>query len=125
MSHGGPLPPAAAAAPVQAALDVADRVEDPREPLVLLLRNLRTSAQGLSGREAACRLLVHGPNELARRGGRRWPGELARQVTHLLALLLAVAALLALISGTAVLAAAILAVIGPRSGPARSASRSR
>ena len=113
MSHGGPLPPAAAAAaPVQAALDVADRVEDPREPLVLLLRNLRTSAQGLSGREAARRLLVHGPNELARRGGRRWPGELARQVTHPLALLLAVAALLALISGTAVLAAAILAVIG-------------
>jgi hypothetical protein len=37
---------------------------DPRQPLALLLRNLRTSPLGLSGREAARRLLVYGPNEL-------------------------------------------------------------
>jgi Cation transporter/ATPase, N-terminus len=98
-------------APVQAALDAAGQQEDPREPVVLLFRNLRSSAQGLSSREAARRLLVHGPNELSRRGGRRWPRELARQFTHPLALLLAVAAVLALASGTALLAAAILAVI--------------
>jgi hypothetical protein len=49
----------------------------------------------LSAREAARRLEVFGPNELSRRGGRRWPGELARQFTQPLAVLLAVAALLA------------------------------
>jgi magnesium-transporting ATPase (P-type) len=100
-----------AAAPVQAALDAEEVAQDPRQPLALLLRNLRSSAQGLSGREAARRLLVYGPNELTRRGGRRWPRELARQFTHPLALLLAVAAVLALVSGTAVLAVAIVAVI--------------
>ena len=107
----GPRPGRPVSAPVQAALDVADRVEDPREPVARLFRNLRTSAQGLSSREAARRLVVHGANELSRRGGRRWPGELARQVTHPLALLLAVAAVLALVAGTAVLAVAIVAVI--------------
>jgi magnesium-transporting ATPase (P-type) len=111
MTGRGLLPASLPAAPVQAALDVADRMEDPREPLVLLFRNLRTSALGLSGREAARRLVVHGPNELSRRGGRRWPRELARQVTHPLALLLAVAALLALVAGIAVLAVAIVSVI--------------
>ena len=52
-----------------------------------------------------------GPNELRRRGGRRWPGELGRQFTHPLALLLAAAAVLALASGSAPLAVAIAAVI--------------
>ena len=51
---------------------------------------------GLSGREAARRLVVYGPNELTRRGGRRWPRELLAQFTHPLALLLVVAAVLAL-----------------------------
>ena len=52
-----------------------------------------------------------GPNELARRGGRRWPGELAAQFTQPLAVLLAVAAVLAWASGTPRLAIAIAAVI--------------
>jgi hypothetical protein len=70
-------------------------VADPLEPIEELFRDLRASARGLSGREAARRLEVSGPNELVRRGGRRWPGELARQFTHPLALLLATAAVLA------------------------------
>ena len=47
---------------------------DPRVSLAQLFRDLRTSPGGLSGREAARRLEVTGPNELRRRGGRRWPG---------------------------------------------------
>ena len=86
-------------------------VADPLEPLEELFRDLRASAVGLSGREAARRLEVSGPNELVRRGGRRWPGELARQFTHPLALLLAAAAVLAWASGTPRLAIAIAAVI--------------
>jgi len=84
---------------------------DPRGPLARLFRVFRSSAAGLSSLEAERRLVVYGPNQLSRRGGRRWPGELARQFTHPLALLLAAAALLALISGTAILAAAIVGVI--------------
>jgi magnesium-transporting ATPase (P-type) len=84
---------------------------NPLEPLDRLFRDLRASPGGLSGREAACRLEVTGPNELARRGGRQWPGELARQFTHPLSLLLVVAAVLAWVSGTAKRAVAIAAVI--------------
>jgi magnesium-transporting ATPase (P-type) len=84
---------------------------DPLEPLAQLFRDLRSSPEGLSGREAASRLEVCGPNELARRGGRRWPGELARQFTHLLAVLLALAAGLAWVSGAPRLGIAIAAVI--------------
>jgi calcium-translocating P-type ATPase len=84
---------------------------DPLEPLAQLFRDLRSTPGGLSGREAARRLEATGPNELARRGGRRWPGELAGQFTHPLALLLAVAAVLAWASGTPRLAIAIAAVI--------------
>jgi hypothetical protein len=84
---------------------------DPLEPLEELFRDLRASAAGLSGREAARRLEVSGPNELVRRGGRRWPGELARQFTHPLALVLTLAAVLAWASGTPRLAVAIVAVI--------------
>jgi hypothetical protein len=40
---------------------------DPLEPLATLLRDLRTSPDGLSGREAARRLVAYGPNELSRR----------------------------------------------------------
>jgi calcium-translocating P-type ATPase len=79
--------------------------------LAWLFRDLRSSADGLSAREAARRLEVYGPNELARRGGRRWPGELARQFTHPLALLLMLAAVLAWVSGTPRLGVAIAAVI--------------
>ncbi|WP_329128524.1 cation transporting ATPase C-terminal domain-containing protein [Streptomyces sp. NBC_01476] len=42
---------------------------DPREALALLYRDLRSSDAGLSTREAARRLTVHGPNTLVRRGG--------------------------------------------------------
>ena len=84
---------------------------DPREPLPALFDDLHSSEHGLSAREAARRLVVHGPNTLARRGGRRWPAELARQFTHPLALLLALAAVLAGVTGTPNLAAAIGVVI--------------
>ena len=84
---------------------------DPREPLGALFADLGSSPDGLSEREAARRLITYGPNSLVRRGGRRWPGELARQLTHPLALLLAVAAVLAAVTGTPNLAAAIAAVI--------------
>jgi hypothetical protein len=94
-----------------AAQPAAEPVGDPQEPLGLLFRDLRSSAAGLSTREATRRLVVYGPNQLTRRGKRRWPGELAAQFTHPLALLLAAAAVLAVISGSPVLAAAIAAVI--------------
>ena len=94
-----------------AAQPAAEPVGDPQEPLGLLFRDLRSSAAGLSTREATRRLVVYGPNQLTRRGKRRWPGELVAQFTHPLALLLAAAAVLAVISGSPVLAAAIAAVI--------------
>jgi calcium-translocating P-type ATPase len=86
-------------------------VPDPLEPLSSLLRDLRTSRDGLSGREAGRRLLAYGPNELRRRSGRRWPRELAQQLLHPLALLLAAPAVLAWVSGTPRLGIAIAAVI--------------
>ncbi|OXM50395.1 cation-translocating P-type ATPase [Amycolatopsis alba] len=89
---------------------------DPREPLTRLLRDLRTKPEGLSGREAARRLVVYGPNELSRRGHRDWPRQLLRQFTHPLALLLWLAAGLAFVSGTAVLGYAIIAVIVVNAG---------
>ncbi len=92
--------------------DVADTAPDPREPLVLLFRDLRCSEVGLTGREAQRRLVAYGPNELAGRTGRRWPRELLNQITHPLALLLLlVAAALAWLAGIPVLTAAIVAVI--------------
>jgi magnesium-transporting ATPase (P-type) len=102
--------PAAAAGGAAATGDTA-LAPDPLEPLAQLFRDLRSSPAGLSGREAARRLEVSGPNELTRRGGRRWPGELARQFTQPLAVLLAAAAVLAWASGTPRLGIAIVAVI--------------
>ncbi|MGW3044340.1 cation-translocating P-type ATPase [Kitasatospora sp. NPDC001159] len=84
---------------------------DPREPISLIFRDLRTSPDGLTEREAARRQTVYGPNALARREGHRWPHELARQFTHPLALLLAFAAVLAAVSGAPNLAGAIAGVI--------------
>ena len=81
------------------------------ETVELLLRELRSQPGGLSQREAERRLVAYGRNELVRRGGRRWPQDLAQQVTHPLALLLWLAAALALAAGTPVLGAAIVAVI--------------
>ncbi|MCF3142542.1 cation-translocating P-type ATPase [Streptomyces platensis] len=84
---------------------------DPTERADWLLRDLRSSRQGLSAREAARRLVHYGPNELRRRGGRRWPRELAKQITHPLALLLWAAAGLAWVAGIAAVAVAIVVVI--------------
>lgn len=84
---------------------------DPLEPLERLMRDLRGRPEGLSEREATRRLVVFGPNELSRRGRRSWARELGRQFVHPLALLLWVAALLASLTGTPALAAAIVAVI--------------
>ncbi|MET9883106.1 cation-transporting P-type ATPase [Streptomyces sp. NPDC006430] len=84
---------------------------DPEERVDLLLRDLRSTREGLTAREAARRLVHYGPNMLRRRGGRRWPGELARQFTHPLALLLWAAALLAWWAGIVAVALAIVVVI--------------
>jgi calcium-translocating P-type ATPase len=84
---------------------------DPREPLTRLLRDLRSRPEGLTGREAERRLIASGPNELKRRGGRRWPRQLANQFVHPLALLLWLATALAFVAGTPALGGAIVAVI--------------
>jgi calcium-translocating P-type ATPase len=84
---------------------------DPTEPAQRLLRDLRANRRGLSSREAARRLEVVGPNELPRRPAEPWWHELARQVSHPLALLLWVAGFLAFVAGTPTLGWAIFAVI--------------
>lgn len=66
---------------------------------------------GLGSREAARRLQVYGPNELPTPAGRHRLQNLIRQFTHPLALLLWVAAALAAVSNSAVLAVAIIAVV--------------
>jgi calcium-translocating P-type ATPase len=98
-------------APVRERPDDVMGEPDAREPLVALFRDLRTSPAGLSSREAAHRLIVYGPNQLSRRTGRRWPGELLSQFTQPLAVLLTVAAVLAWVGGTPALAVAVVAVI--------------
>jgi magnesium-transporting ATPase (P-type) len=104
-------PDADAAAPPlgERDVDLATRAE-------VLLHELRSSPQGLSSAEAARRLLQYGPNELRRRGGRRWPRELARQLTHPLALLLWVAAGLSFAFGSETVAIAVLLVIALNAG---------
>jgi len=89
---------------------------DPVERVDLLARDLRSSLDGLSAREADRRLLRHGPNQLERRRGRSWPRELARQVTHPLALLLWGAAALAAIAGITPVAIAVVIVIALNAG---------
>lgn len=93
---------------------VADSESDavnPRESVERMFRDLRSDRQGLSAREAERRSVVHGSNELQRRRGREWPGEILGQLTHPLALLLWVAAGLAVVSGASPLAVAIVLVI--------------
>jgi magnesium-transporting ATPase (P-type) len=89
----------------------AEAVVDAEEPVSRLLRDLRTSREGLSSREAARRLVVYGRNELERRGGRHVWRELGRQFTHPLALLLWVAAGLAWLGRIPQVAIAIVVVI--------------
>ena len=84
---------------------------DVLESVDALFRDLRSRPEGLPEREAARRLVAYGPNELVRRGGRHWPVQLWRQLTHPLALLLFLAAALAFAGSTAVLGFAVLAVI--------------
>ena len=84
---------------------------DAREPVALLLRDLRSATAGLTSREAARRLLVSGPNALPAPGRKQWPLALLRQVIHPLALLLWVAAGLAWFAGTPSLTYAIVGVI--------------
>ncbi len=84
---------------------------DPTEPVGVLLRDLRARRDGLSSREAARRLLVYGPNVLTRRGGRQWPREVVKQLTHPLALLLWIAAALSFAAVSPALGGAIVAVI--------------
>jgi len=84
---------------------------DATEPVERLLRDLRSSRAGLSGREAARRLIVYGPNQLHRRGGHHVWRELGRQFSHPLALLLWAAAGLAWLAGIVAVAIAIVIVI--------------
>jgi calcium-translocating P-type ATPase len=86
-------------------------VPDPSMPAERLLRDLRSSVDGLSSREARRRLERYGPNQLTRRKHHSWPREIRDQFTHPLALLLLAAAVLAFVAGTTVLAWAILAVV--------------
>jgi len=75
-------------------------------------RREATSPHGLTGREAARRLVAYGPNELAavrRRGVWR---DLADQLLHPLALLLWLAAALSAATDSTVLAGAVVLVIG-------------
>ena len=84
---------------------------DPSERIDLLMRDLKSAPAGLSAAEAQRRLLQWGPNELRRRGGRKWPRELARQLSHPLALLLWLAAALSFAVGSDTVAIAVLLVI--------------
>jgi magnesium-transporting ATPase (P-type) len=97
-------------------IELPTSVEDPREPIGRLLRDLACDPGGLSDREAERRLERFGPNELQSRRGATWPRALARQFTHPLAVLLLLAAALAYVAGTVQLAWAILIVIGLNAG---------
>jgi calcium-translocating P-type ATPase len=88
---------------------VADRAV--AEPLERLLRDLRARPGGLSASEVERRRMVYGPNEIERRAGRGWLGQLVRQLVHPFAILLWAAALLATLEGALVLGAAIVAVV--------------
>jgi calcium-translocating P-type ATPase len=93
-------------------ISAAEPVEvDATEGVDLLLRDLRSSRKGLTAREAERRTVQYGPNELRRRGGARWPGELGRQLTHPLALLLWLAAALSFAVGNQTVGIAVLLVI--------------
>jgi len=108
-AHGDDAVAAQEDDPVAAPLDAEERIE-------LLLGELRSSASGLTSVQAERRLAQHGPNQLTRRAGRRWPGELARQVTHPLALLLWLAAGLSFAVGSSTVAIAVLLVIALNAG---------
>jgi calcium-translocating P-type ATPase len=89
----------------------APREVDAEQAAELLLRDLGCGRDGLSIQEAQRRLLQYGPNVLRRRSKPRWPTELARQLTHPLALLLWLAAVLSFAVGSGAVAVAVLLVI--------------
>ena len=105
-------------APGSGSSDDATVTRPTREPVDLLLRDLRTGVDGLSPREAAKRLTVYGANTLPHLRGTSWLTDLAHQFTHPLALLLWAAAGLALLAGTPALCWAILGVIVVNAGVA-------
>ncbi len=96
--------------PVPAAAGAGD-TPNPLQSEEILFRDLRSRPDGLSSREAERRLVHVGPNEIVRRGEKRWLHEVVRQLTHPLALLLWAASVLAWFAGTPPLSAAIVAVI--------------
>src|SRR5512135_374118 len=67
---------------------------DVEEAVDVLLRDLRTSREGLSSAEAQRRALQYGRNELRRHEGKGWISKVVDQLTQPLALLLWVAAAL-------------------------------
>ena len=72
---------------------------------------LSSSPEGLEAGEAARRLRLHGPNEIARPQPPQLRRLLFAQVSHTLALLLWAAAALALLAGLPPLAWAIVAIV--------------
>jgi len=84
---------------------------DPEEAIELLLRDLRSSGEGLSSAEAQRRALQYGPNELKRHDGVSWPKEVWSQLTQPLALLLWVAAALEFAISSTTIGIAIVLVI--------------
>ncbi len=88
-----------------------DPALDATEPVRLLLRDLRTTPRGLTGREAARRLVAHGPNRLRTEGRRHPLRDFGDQLVHPLALLLWVAAVLSTFTHTLILSVAIILVI--------------
>jgi calcium-translocating P-type ATPase len=84
---------------------------DVEEAIDVLLRDLRTSREGLSNPEAKRRAAQYGPNELKRREGVNWPKEVWSQLTQPLALLLWVAAALEFAISSSTIGIAIVLVI--------------
>ncbi|GGC89142.1 magnesium-transporting ATPase [Tersicoccus solisilvae] len=76
-----------------------------------MLSELGSGRAGLSQREADRRLVVYGPNELVRRGGRTWPRQVLRQLTQPLALLLWIAAALSAVTGAGASAVTIVVIV--------------
>jgi calcium-translocating P-type ATPase len=102
-----PAPPArteAAQAEPEARLDVEESIE-------VLLRDLRTSRDGLTTIEAQRRLQQYGANELKRHEGVNWPKEVWSQFTQPLALLLWLAAALEFAISSPTIGIAIVLVI--------------
>jgi calcium-translocating P-type ATPase len=84
---------------------------DAREPIRALMRDLRSDVSGLSTAEARRRLDAYGPNTLPVLRRRSWARDILDQLIHPLALLLWGAAILAMATGSTVIAAAIVGVI--------------